>query len=340
MSKSILVNGRFKSQAITGVQRYATEITTRLNNGIKLIHSPQFRSPLSGHVWEQFYLPTKVSSTNMLWSPANTGPIAVKNQIVTIHDLSPIDHPEWFDRNFSYWYRFLLPKLAQRVKLIFTDSEFSKARIMNVFGLAENKVVSIPLGVGDQFKPATQANVDAVTNKLGILRPYVLYIGSLEPRKNLLRLFQAWELVDEHRVELVVAGMRGRSFKDSGFDKVPSGVRMTGYVPDQDLPSLYTGALCFIYLSIYEGFGLPVLEAMSCGVPVISSNSTALPEVVGDAGLLLDPFDVVEIASTLKLLISDREQRDELQAKGFERAALYSWDKTTEIVWKELQSLA
>ena len=334
----LLVNGRFAHQQMTGVQRYAQEVTSRLEDRVRIV-TPSGRYPGGvGHLWEQLGLPGLMGRGDLLWSPANTGPLTVANQVVTIHDLSSLEHPEWYDRRFAAWYRFLLPRLAKRVKRIITPSRFTMERLSNLMAIPEDKIIPIPEGVASHFRPAGEDEIAGVRSRNGLEAPYLLVVGSLEPRKNLQRLFQAWELVLEKEpgIELVLVGARGPVFRDSGYTRVAKGARFLERVEDADLPALYSGAQAFLYLSLYEGFGLPALEAMACGATVIASNNTSIPEVVGDAALLVDPCVAEGIASAIEKVLTDSTCRADLRSKGLLRARLFTWEQTARRTWEVL----
>ena len=236
-------------------------------------------------MWEQFALPRELSSGEFLWSPANTGPLAVTHQAVTIHDLSVLDHPEWFAPSFRLWYH--VPASAAGVSTarnVLTVSEHSRQSLITRFNLPEEKVTTVYNGVNlRQFHPCDPA---PVRGKYELGERYILFVGSLEPRKNLERLLQAWvRLSDIRNLELVIAGSRADVFRPVSLSGSSRRTRFLGYVPEEDLPALYAGATFFIMPSLFEGFGLSVLEAMACGAPVITSHAGALPEVVGDAAL-------------------------------------------------------
>ena len=334
MNSRFLVNGRFTRQRMTGVQRYAIEITRCLGNKIRLILPPEKSRYSRSPIWEQLYLPLIIKTKHLLWSPTNTGPLAISRQVVTIHDLSTIDHPEWFSKPFALWYRFLLPRLAKRVHRIITDSQFSKNRILACFQIPEKKVKVIYPGVGENFRPSTDIEINGVRSKYKLASIFILAVGSLEPRKNLLRLLDAYEKIHGQypKMELVIVGSSGHPFKDPGLDFLPKGTYLLGEVPDTDMPALYSGAIAFVYPSVYEGFGLPPLEAMACGTPIIASNTTSLPEVVGEAGLLIDPLNISEIASAIEQVIKDAELRTKLREKGLQHAKLFSWETTAQQV--------
>ena len=341
------VNTRILSYPITGVQRYLLELLCRIPSDHGRQIAPHY--PLSGaraHLWEQTALPLRTRG-HLLWSPSNTGPLAVSRQVVTIHDVVPIDHPEWLNPRFAAWYRFLTPKLARRVARVIADSEFTKARLLETTGVSDDKVIVIPSGVDARFVPQDKEQVESSIHKLKLpTSRYVLSLGSLEPRKNLGRLLHAWELIHRRLPEdvwLVVSGAKGKSlvFQDvPELEALPPRVFLTGHVPDELLPSLYAGAMAFAYLSVYEGFGLPPLEAMASGTPTLVGNRASLPEVVGDAAVQVDPFDIEAIADGLHRLIEDSSLRAVLREKGLERAGQFNWSKTAEQTWRVLEEAA
>jgi glycosyltransferase involved in cell wall biosynthesis len=335
----IIVNGKFARQRLTGVQRYAQEVISHLGDKVRLEIPPDNDVLARGPLWEQFVLPGLVHDGSLLWSPTNTGPLLVSRQVVTIHDISPIDHPEWFTATFSIWYGFLMPRLSRRVKRIITDSDFSKERIVTRFNIPDEKVLVIHLGVGRKFKPLPQSDINRIREKYGLAQDYLLVVGSLEPRKNLPRFFQAWRQADTvfKNINLVVVGVKGYPFKDLSLGELPASVHLLGAVPDLDLPGLYAGAIALAYPSVYEGFGLPVLEAMACGTPVLSSTAASLPEAVGEAGLLFDPYAIDEMALAIERILADGELRHELIHKGLERARQFSWEVTAQKTWEVLR---
>lgn len=338
----IICNTRNLCGPLTGVQRYTSEILSRLSGSVEVISPENAMHGMKGHAWEQTILPFKLHG-RLLWSPSNSGPLSVKNQIVSIMDVSPLDHPEWSSRKFSGWYQFLLPRLIDRVRGVLTISEFSRQRILQYCPLAESKVHVTLLAADDRFQPADTRKISIAIKQLGLPSAnYVVALGSLEPRKNLKTLLQAWSQVQcklPDDVWLVLAGAKGKRlvFGNQSFDNLPPRVHLTGHVPDDLLPALYSGAIASVYLSFYEGFGLPPLEAMACGTPVLCSNSTSLPEVVGNAALTVDPFDVEAIGDALVRLIDDSGLRKMLNHIGLVRAKEFSWSKTAEQTWAFLQ---
>lgn len=334
MPRDIVINGRFLTRRITGVERYGHEILSSIAPGCRVEKPLQSSSGFRGHVWEQFILPQKLDSKSILWSPANTGPLLVSNQALTIHDLSPIEHPEWFRSTFAMWYRLFLPILVKRVRIVFTPSEYIKKRVMLHFGIENVKVT--PNGVDScKFTP------EAKQEKYNIPSGYVLFVGSIEPRKNIRALLQAWgEVKDAFPYTwLIIAGSSGHVFQPVKFSNSIERVRFLDYVEDENLPGLYAGASLFVLPSFDEGFGLSPLEAMASGTPVIVSNRGALPEVVGDAGLIFDLSNPDTLSNIMKQCLSDPDLRKSMREKGLARAKLYSWQSTAELIWNTLNEI-
>ena len=327
----VVINGRFLGRRLTGVERYGREILRHFGDGSRT-ESTRWQG-WKGHAWEQFILPTKLDQISVLWSPANTGPLMVRRQALTIHDLSPLEHPEWFHTSFAVWYRLFLPILARRVQCVFTPSEYVREKVSRRFGIS---VTVTPNGVDHSlFHPgAKQTQFDLPPS-------YVLFAGTLEPRKNLDGLLHAWKAIKDEFKEmwLMIVGVRGRVFKTIQVSREIERVCFLGYVDDETLAGLYANASLFLLPSQDEGFGLPALEAMASGTPVIVSDGGALPEVVGDAGMLFCLSDPNNLKSTLIACLSDEGLRTELRRKGLERAKQFSWQRTAEIVWKNLHDL-
>ena len=331
-SFQVVVNGRFLARRVTGVERYGREILRYLGD-MPAVECTRWQG-WRGHTWEQFVLPRRLNRNSALWSPANTGPISVRRQALTIHDLSPLEHPEWFRTGFAAWYRLFLPILVKRVQTIFTPSEYVKQKVIKRFG--ERMIIVTPNGVDHSlFHPcAKQRHFD-------LPKDYVLFVGTLEPRKNLGRLLQAWsEIKDDFKAMwLIIVGVSGSVFKSINVSHEIERVCLLGYVDDETLAGLYANASLFVLPSQDEGFGLPALEAMASGTPVILSDGGALPEVAGDAGMTFQLSDQSTLTNALKTCLSSMALRAGLREKGLERAKKFSWQTTAEIVWKSLHEL-
>lgn len=343
MTPKFQINTRVLQFPLTGMQRYVRELINRFGDEAVAASPQRVLSRSQANAWEQFVLPISVGK-RVLFCPANTGPLIVSKQVLTIHDVAQLDRsgfaPELnddIDSKAGAWYRFLTPRLVQRVAHVITISQFSKERLLTHTKLDEERVTVIPNGVDSRFAPQSEAQYSEKLSSLRLpCRYYVLCVGSLEPRKNLGRLLRAWSRIQSEvpdDVWLVLTGRKGseRIFADDArLSRLPPRIHLTGYVPDDALPALYAGALAFAFPSVYEGFGLPPLEAMASGVPVLTGNRASLPEVVGDAGLMVDPYDVEAIADGLRRLIEDGSLRSQLRTKGLEQARPFSWDRTAE----------
>lgn len=331
MARKIVVNGRFLGRRVTGVERYGREVLRCLGGGWRL-ESTRLQG-WKGHAWEQFVLPAKLDANSSLWSPANTGPLGVRQQALTIHDLSPLEHPEWFRKGFATWYRLFLPWLARRVRRILVPSEYVKQKVIKHLGARE--VTVIPNGVDHSiFHPTARQRIEMPGR-------YVLFVGTLEPRKNLNVLLDTWEglSADFKGTWLVIAGASGKVFRSVKVSSDIERVCFPGYVDDEALAGLYANASVFVLPSREEGFGLPALEAMACGAPVIVSDGGALPEVVGEAGVVFSLSEPTGLSDALRNCLSDADLRLRLREQGLERAMKFPWQTTAESVWKCLNEL-
>jgi glycosyltransferase involved in cell wall biosynthesis len=332
MMRKVVINGRFLGRRVTGVERYGREVLRFIGNRSRVASTRQ--QGWMGHAWEQFILPAKVDRHSILWSPANTGPLLVRDQVLTIHDLSPLEYPEWFRAEFALWYRLFLPTLVTRVRRVLTPSQYVKQKIVQRFGI--RNVTVTPNGVDPAvFHP------DAKQTRLDLPARYVLFVGTLEPRKNLELLLRAWEEIKEEFKEtwLIIVGVNGNVFRDVHYPAPMERVCFPGYVDDETLAGLYAGATLFVLPSREEGFGLPALEAMASGTPVVVSDGGALPEVVGEAGMIFCLSNPEGLTNVLKECLSNAGLRSALTEKGLRRAGEFSWQATAEIIWKSLNEI-
>jgi len=276
----------------------------------------------AGHLWEQAILPLHARGARAVLSPANLAPLALgARNAVLIHDAVALRHPEWYSRGYVAYQRALLPRLARKAGLVLTVSEFSKRELVDALGAPPERVVVVPNGVDERFHPG--ADVESARMALRLKYPYVLAVGTRIARKNLGGLEAAARALVDRGVELVAAGSARAYMRDEG--RTP--VRALGYVPEEHLPGLYAGAEALIMPSLYEGFGLPVIEAMASGTPVVAADRAALPEVAGGAALLFDPDDPDAAGAALERALDDP---GDLRARGLERAAGFTWRATAE----------
>jgi len=336
MNAVLAVNSRFRSHRVTGVERYSAELVAELavlNRYVREVRPRLQLSGIAGHLWEQMVLPHRLVHGARLWSPANTGPLAVPDQILTVHDASPLDHPEWFRPLFGWWYRLLWPRLLPRVAAIHTPSQFSRQRLLASLPLDPSKIHVVPGGVSAQFRPLAADCAAAVRKKYRLPEQFILFVGTLEPRKNLPALIVAWRRLRARypQLGLVLAGRAGQVFKHLELPSDGAGLHFPGYVPEADLPGLYNAARVFVLPSLYEGYGLTLLEAMACGTPVIFARCSALPEVAGPGGLGFDPQEECALVDALERVIDDQDLRWELSAAGLERAGGTTWQHAARV---------
>jgi len=258
--------------------------------------------------------------------------------IVTLHDVLHETHPDYYPGGMRVLMRRLYPRTARRAALVLTCSEYSRRAIIRLYGLPEDHIAAIPLAADEDFRPAQDAAAreaaKTVAARYGVHGKYVLFVGRVEPRKNipgLVRAFRALAGGGHGELTLVIAGMvdplfSARLADDLGQDDPQ--VAMIGRVTPEDLPHLYRGAELFAFPSHAEGFGLPPLEAMACGIPVICSNATSLPEVMGDGGILVAPHDTTALVQAMERVLVDDQLRTRLIAQGLAQSRRFSWDRT------------
>lgn len=275
-------------------------------------------------------------------------PFARGKRLLVVYDTVIKDHPETMSFKTRTMLKLTLKRSIKRADRIITISEFSRQQIIKHFGVSPDRVVIIPCAADEnRFFPVSdrEAVRESVCPKYGIGGKYFLYLGNLEPRKNITRLVEAYSEALKQRPDLpllAIAGGKGWQY-DEIFGRVEQlglsdRVIFTGYVDDDDVPLLMNGAEAFCFPSLYEGFGMPPLEAMSCGVPVIVSNTSSLPEVVGDCGISVDPYSVSEISRAL-MDITDEKLNEDMRKAGIERAKCFSWKKSAELLKELLKEL-
>jgi glycosyltransferase involved in cell wall biosynthesis len=295
----VAINARAAIRAeIGGVERVAREMVARLPE----LAPDRYRVVAPrGQLGEQFYLP--LLRAELVYSPANLAPVASRRNVVVIHDAAALRHPEWYSRPYVAWQRAVLPRIARQARLVITVSDFSRREIEEVLGVT---ATVIPNGVSERFKPSSGKG------------DYALVVGSRIARKNLSALNATADALKEHCIELVAAGS-GRGYMQAEA----TSIRQLGYVPDEELPALYAKARVLLMPSLYEGFGLPCLEAMASGTPVVAADRGALPETCGDAALVVEPGAFAEAA--VQAVTSERAR---LVEAGLARAARFTWERT------------
>lgn len=325
--QQLVINARFRTRPATGVERFAGEVISRLRpvNGATLTEEkPSIAfGGMKGHFWEQFQLPRSVGADGVLFSPCNTGPLAVSRQLVVIHDAAVWDQPEGFSTTFRNLYRQLLPRLAKRCAKVATVSEFSKRRLAKYLEIPEGRIATLGNAVSDAFTPNAGPKSDGMR---------FLTVGSLDPRKNIASLIDAWislkkaDRLPENATLDIIGGANTKTF--AAVDQIADpAIRWLGRVDDEELIEHYRNATAFVFPSLYEGFGLPPLEAMACGCPVLLSNAASLPEVGGDAATYFDPRSQSELENAIAGIVElDEAKRNQLSEQAIARSKQFSWD--------------
>lgn len=267
--------------------------------------------------------------------------------VVTIHDLVPLFFPELVPKKHLLFFRLLMKRVAHTADIIITDSEHSKEDIIRHLSVPEKNIRVISLGYQQQYQRIQdQQRISETLARYRIRQPYLLFVGVIEPKKNLERLVEAYALLQKGAAipkdfQLVIAGGEGW-FSERLYQKVKDyeldqRIVFPGYIPEEHLPVLYSGAELFVFPSLYEGFGLPVLEAMSCGTPVVTSHVSSLPEIAGDAGFLVDPGDPEAIAQGITTVLSDELLRKQMRELGYRQAQKFSWERTAQATYQVYQ---
>lgn len=305
-----------------------------LNAAMRILQRPKLES-LAG-------------ATDVLFMP-NWLPVALRRDtklLLTVHDLSPILMPEMYDLKARLWHRFInLQKLIHRANHILAVSEFTKQSLVERWQIDPANITVTPLGV-DHHRYHPNLSVDDlrdVRNRYGLPGEFVLYLGTIEPRKNLLRILEAFEQLSGD-ASLVIAGKWGWKYQEIvrriNTSLKKRNILVLGYVAEDDKPHLIKLASAFVWPSLYEGFGLPVLEAMAVGTPVITSHVTSIPEVVGDAAIMVDPYHAEYIAEAMHKLLTEPSLHHLYSRKGMERAKRFHWDHTCSATLDALEKLS
>lgn len=300
-------------------------------------------------LWTQIGLPihlyTSRPEPDIFFTPSHYAPrFAPMPTAIAIMDVSYIHFPELFARRDLYQLTKWTEYSAKRAARIFTISESSKNDIIKTYNVSSERVIVTYPGIKDAFA-VTKENMNIIEEKYNISGNYILFVGTLQPRKNIVRLIEAFSKISREEntkdVRLVVVGKKGwlyeKILEAPQTYAILEKVTFLDFVVDEDLPALYKNALFFILPSLYEGFGLPVLEAMKYGCPVITSDVSSLPEAGGEAALYIDPTDVDDIAKKMLLLINDKKLREEMSKKGYEHIKKFSWEKTAKETLKVLE---
>lgn len=344
---TIAINGRFLARPITGVERFATEILSALDRlisqgkvqlpPIEVLLPPGVQPKVrfanmpfrtvgqkQGHFWEQVDLPLACSRVFLL-NLCNTGPIALRNQAIVVHDAAVFAVPQAYSFGFRLAYRILHTCLALRASQFWTVSEFSRKELLRYLPLSGKSVVVLP--EGGEHVQRVQADESIIDRCALRTRPYVLSVSSAQPAKNFGLLVRALEGRGDPGFDVVVAGGTNPAVFSGKHQALPSYVKHVGYVRDQELAALYKHASCFVFPSLYEGFGIPPLEAMAMGCPVVASTAASIPEVCADAANYFDPHDPQALYLALTAVMTDPHLRDRLRANALRQGQYWTWTR-------------
>jgi glycosyltransferase involved in cell wall biosynthesis len=318
-------------------------------NVIPVVLRPPARHPLLFILWFELavHRALKKYRADVFFSP--DGYLSLRSkvpQIPVIHDLNFEHHPQDLPWSALVYLRYFFPKFAKKAAHILTVSDYSKQDIVQTYGIDPEHITVAWNGVSDAFQPLTLPLKEAIENEFANGSPYFLFVGALHPRKNIGRLLQAFEKYRQTKdatYHLVIVGEN--LWKNKGIDveiseKTKEFIHFTGHLPLQTLTQVTGAASCLVFVPYFEGFGIPIVEAMRCGTPVIAGTLTSLPEVAGDAALYCDPIDVDAIAAALENISTDPALRQKLSDLGIERAKLFSWDYTAAAIWSCIERVS
>jgi len=317
------------------------------SNITPIVLHPQARHPLLFWFWFEFRLPGLLKQLNPDLFVSPDGYLSMKTatkSLAVFHDLNFEHYPEDLPFTFRRHYRYFFPKFAKKAIRIATVSEFSKQDIVKQYGKPPQQIDVVYDGANELYQPLSPEMISAIREKYTSGCPYFIFIGSLHPRKNLVNLFRAFDLFRQDHpgdVKLLIVGARkwwtkeiGTAFREMQF---ANDVVFSGRLNADKLVQVLGASLALTYVSYFEGFGIPIVEAFRCGVPVITSNVTSMPEVAGDAALLVDPFQPVSIAGAMKKLAEDESLRNDLIRKGQNRKYEFTWQKTADLLWESIE---
>ncbi len=312
-----------------------------------IVVGPPARHPVLWYVWFELSLPSVLRkiAPDLFLSP--DGFLSLNTDVRSlpvIHDLNFVHNPKDLAASHTWFYNRYFQKYARKAYRIATVSEFSKADIATQYGIDELKIDVVYNGVSDRFKPSNEDEKSAVRNRWTNGKPYFIYVGAIHQRKNIERMFAAYDRFRARSgtdMNFILVGNRKwwTAEMQAALDdmKFRSEVIFTGRVSESDLQGLLGAALASVYVSTFEGFGIPIIEAFQAQVPVITSNLTSMPEVAGNAALLVQPYNVEEIADAMFRLWSEDDLRSDLIQKGTVRAGHFTWDRSADLLWKSIE---
>lgn len=317
-------------------------------NVTPVVLNPQARHPILHYIWFEFSVKKalKKHQIDLFFSP--DGYLSLSSdvkQIATIHDINFEHNPEDLSWLTSKYYRYFFPKFAKKAHHILTVSEYSKQDITTTYKIDSEKITAVWNGASAIFQPLSLSEKNATREKYAEGKEYFLFVGALSPRKNVKRLLQAFDIFKtkypENNTQFVIVGeeLWTNALAEIQLpEDVQKQIHFTGHIELKELAAIMASATIFTFVPYFEGFGIPLVEAMKSGTPILSGNKTSLPEIAGECALYCDPFDVNDIANQLEQLAFDKELQQRLSSKGLARSEKFSWDISAEKIWEVLTS--
>ncbi len=313
-------------------------------NIVPIVLKPPARHPVLWYLWFEISLGRFLNKNNIdvFWSP--DGFINLRTdvpQIATIHDINFHVHPKDLPKSVSYFYNRFFPKFSQKATKILTVSNFSKQELIKHYEIVESKISVIYNSADEIFKPLKEVEKHKIKAEITNSKPYFLFVGSLHPRKNLQRLLHGFSVFAKQNMEFDLVVVGSPLWKKTGIqmpEEIKKRVHFTGYLAQNKLALITGSAHALSFLPYYEGFGIPMVEAMKCGVPVLAANTSCLPEIAGEGALYCDPFDIEDIALKMHSLCRE-EVHSALSKKALHRGKIFSWDDSMEKVWFEINKI-
>jgi len=304
---------------------------------------PPTRHPFLYVWWFEFSLKRALRKhkINLFWSPDGFCSLGSNvPQIATIHDLNFEHNPKDLPWIVSKYYRFFFPKFVRKANKIITVSGYSKNDIHKLYAIPTEKIKVVYNGSNEAYQPIEYNSQQKIRDQYTEGNPFFVFVGSLHPRKNVKRLIEAFEIVSKKNTEIQLVIVGSAMWKDEQLpisDELQHRIIFTGHLDFPELTKIMASALALTYIPYFEGFGIPLAEAMNCGTPILAANTTCLPEIAGDAAIYCDPFNTHDIANGMLRLLENENLRNELSEKSLKRSLKFSWDKAAELVWNELE---
>ena len=308
----------------------------------KVICGPPTRHPFLYWLWFELTIPRilKREKATLFFSPDGYNSLRAKiPSVITVHDLNFVHNPSDLPRFLGTYLRYYFPKFIHKAQRVLTVSDFSNTDIVTTYGLPKEKLSTIYNGANAGYRPLTNEELTATRNRISAGRPYFLFVGSLHPRKNVQRLIDAYQALENPSVDLVIVGSAmWRNHHITLGDQHRDKIHFLGYLQQEELALVMGAARALTYIPYFEGFGIPLVEAMYCGVPILAANATCLPEIAGNAAIYCDPFTLESIKSGMNEIMTDEAKLAQLKENALERGRLFSWDQSAEATWRVLST--